>query len=168
MSAKQVVRLTDDERRRCRDLVGAGQGHARAILHAQVLLRTDAGPGGPGWTDKAIAEALGTTPVTVATIRKTMLREGLASALQHYHTPEGPRPHKVDGDLEAHLVALACGEPPDGQKRWSLRLLASRAVELGYVDSISHTLVASTLKKTNCSLGASCAGASPARRTPPS
>jgi hypothetical protein len=160
MSAKQVVKLSDDERRQCRELVRAGQAHARTIQHAQVLLKTDAGPGGPNWTDAAIAEAFGVTTVTVSTLRKTMLREGLEGALRHYRTGTREYEHKVDGHLEAHLVAVACTDPPEGQVRWSLRLLAERLVELGYVDRISHTVVGETLKKTNFSLGASGAGAS--------
>lgn len=167
MSAKQVVRLSDDERRQCHDLIRAGTAPARSIMHAQVLLQTDASPAGPAWTDEAIAEAFHVSAVTVATIRKTMCREGLVAALRHYRTGQRQYRHKVDGRAEAHLVALACSPPPEGRARWSVRLLSQRFVELGYVDTISHDTVWQTLKKTNCSPGAPCAGASrPARVRP--
>jgi hypothetical protein len=166
MSAKQIVKLTDDERRQCQELIRAGTAPARSIRHAQVLLKTDAGPQGPAWTDAAIAEAFEVSTVTVATIRKTMLQEGLAAALRHYRTGTRQYPRKLDGRAEAHLVALACSPPPEGHARWSVRLLSRRFVELGYLDSVSHDTVWQTLKKTNCSPGAPCAGASPSAPAP--
>jgi len=166
MSAKQVVKLTDDERRQCYELVRAGSASARSIMHAQVLLKTDASPEGPGWTDATIAEAFSVSTVTIATIRKTMLSEGLPAALRHYRKGQRQYQRKLDGHGEAHLVALACSPPPDGHRRWSVRLLSRRFVELGYIDSISHDTVWQTLKKTNCSPGAPCAGASRNERVP--
>jgi Homeodomain-like domain len=154
MPSKYVVVLTDDQRRHCTDIVRAGEARARTITHAQILLKTDAGPQGPRWTDKAIAEAFGVTTVTVATVRKTMVHEGLEAALRHYKGPDRDYPRKLDGHAESHLIALACSAPPEGHLRWSLRLLSDRMVELGYVDSLSHTTVGETLKKTNCSPGA--------------
>ena len=168
MSAKQVVKLTDDDRRECRELIHSGTAAARSIMHAHVLLKTDASPAGPGWTDGAIAEALGIAAMTVAIVRKTMFKEGLQAALRHYRTGQREYPHKLDGRAEAHLVALACSEPPEGHLRWSLRLLSSRLMELGYVDSVSHSTVGLVLKKTNCSPGAPCAGAFPENTTPSS
>ncbi len=167
MSAKQVVSLTDDERRQCHELIRAGTASARRIMHAQVLLKTDASAAGPAWTDEAIAQAFNVSTVTVATIRKTMCREGLAAALRHYRTGQRHYPRKLDGRAEAHLVALACSAPPAGHARWSVRLLSKRFVELGYVDTISHDTVWQTLKKTNCSPGALCAGASRRERARP-
>lgn len=164
MSAKQVVKLSDDDRRQCHELVHSGAAPARSIMHAHVLLKTDASPAGPGWTDDAIAEALDVDPTTVATVRKTMFKAGLQAALRHYCTGQREYRHKLDGRAEAHLIALACSEPPQGHRRWSLRLLSSRLVELGYVDSISHSAVGQALKKTHCSLGAP--GASASRPTP--
>jgi Homeodomain-like domain len=168
MSAKQVVKLSDDERRECHELVCSGTGRARSLMHAQVLLKADASPEGPGWTDGAIAEAFGVSTVTVATLRKTFLREGLAAALRHYRTGGREYWHKIDGRTEAHLIHLICSAPPEGYKCWSLRLLSRRLVELGYVDDISYDTVRLALKKTNCSLGAPCAGASPGNRAPSS
>lgn len=163
MSAKQVVKLTDDERRQCYQLVHAGTAPARSILHAQILLKTDASPEGPAWTDAAIGQAFSVSAVTVATVRKTALNEGLPAALRHYRKGGRQYPRKLDGHGEAHLVALACSAPPEGYRRWSLRLLAKRFVELGHVDSISHDTVCQTLKKTNFNPGAP--GASASRRT---
>jgi CelD/BcsL family acetyltransferase involved in cellulose biosynthesis len=168
MSAKQVVKLTDDERRQCHRLIRAGTAPVRSILHAQVLLKTDASAPGPGWTDAAIAQAFNVSTVTVATIRKTMFNEGLPAALRHYRKGQRQYPRKLDGHGEAHLVALACSAPPEGYLRWSVRLLSKRFVELGYVDVISHDTVWQTLKKKTCSLGAPGASASRRTRTPPS
>jgi Homeodomain-like domain len=154
MPKKYIVSLTDDERRRCSELARSGEAKARSILHAQVLLKADASPQGPSWTDDAIAEAFGVTTVTVATVRKTMVQEGLDAALSHYKGPDREYPRKLDGHAEGHLIALACSAPPEGQLRWSLRLLSERMVELGYVDSLSRTTVWETLKKTNCNPGA--------------
>jgi hypothetical protein len=136
-------------------------------MHAQVLLKTDASPKGPAWTDGAIAEAFNISTVTVATIRKTMCQEGLAAALRHYRTGQRQYRRKLDGHAEAHLVALACSAPPQGHRRWSVRLLSQCFVELGYVDSVSHDTVWQTLKKTNYSPGAPCAGVSRREKVPP-
>jgi Homeodomain-like domain len=166
MSSKQVVKLAEAERRECHALIRSGTACARSLTHAQVLLKTDASPEGPGWTDAAIAEAFSISAVTVATIRKTMLNEGLQAALRHYRTGGRDYHNKVDGHAEAHLIALSCSPPPEGYRRWSLRLLSNRLVELGYIDSISHGTVGRVLKKTNCSLGAPCVFASRPSKTP--
>jgi hypothetical protein len=160
MPKKHVVQLTADARQQCLELIRCGRAPARSIMHAQVLLKADAGPDGPGWTDVAISEAFAVTTVTVAQIRKVWVLEGLASALSHYRGTPGRPQHKLDGDQEAHLIALACSEPPEGRARWSLRLLSQRMVELGYVDSVSYSTVGRTLKKTTCSPGGPCASAS--------
>ncbi len=168
MLRKRIVHLTEDERARCLKLVQAGSAHARSIMHAQVLLKTDISSEGPGWTDSAISEAFGISTVTVSEIRKTMVTEGLAAALSHYRGPNREYRCKLDGHQEAHLIALACSAPPEGHTRWTLRLLSHRMVELAYVDSISHETVGQVLKKTNCSPGALCAGASRPARAPSS
>lgn len=154
MPKKHVVELTEAQRQRCWEIVRAGCAAARTIMHAQVLMKTDSSPAGPGWTDQAIAEAFGVTTVTVARLRKTMVTEGLEAALVHYRGPARDYRFKLDGHQEAHLIALACSQPPEGHQRWSLRLLAHRMVELGYVDGLSYNTVGRTLKKTNYSLGA--------------
>jgi len=107
MSAQQVVRLSDDERRQCHALIYAGTAPARSITHTQVLLKTDASAEGPAWTDEAITEAFQVSTVTVAPIRKTMCHEGLAAAWRHYRTGQRQYRRRLDGHAEAHLVALA-------------------------------------------------------------
>lgn len=153
-----VVELTDEQRQQCQELVGAGSGPARQLRHAQVLLKADASRTGPGWTDRAIAEAFGVTTVTVARVRKIMVTEGLAAALSHYRGPRREYRCRLDGHQEAHLLALAKSAPPEGHRRWSLRLLANRMVELEYVDTLSYQTVRSVLKRGRCSLGVACAG----------
>ena len=158
MQKRYVVELTHEQRERCRELVRSGVAHARSIQHAQVLLQADAGPEGPGRTDQMISEALGVTTVTVARIRKIMVTEGLEAALSHYRGPNREYRRKLDGHQEAHLLALAQSAPPEGHRRWSLRLLAERMVELEHVDTLSYQTVRSVLKRGRCSLGDRCAG----------
>lgn len=161
-----VVRLTEEQRTQCRELVTAGTARARSIMHAQVLLHADTGPHGPRWKDREISKALGVTTVTVGHVRKAMATEGLEAALTHYRAPRREYPCKLDGHQEAHLLALAQSPPPEGHLRWSLRLLAHRMVELDYVDVVSYNTVGRLLKKKNCSPGAACAGASRRARMP--
>jgi hypothetical protein len=168
MAKKYVVQLTVQERQRCLDLIRAGQAPARSIMHAQVLLKSDSGPDGPAWTDDVISQAFEVSTVTVAHIRQTQVTEGLDAALRHYQTGGREYQRKLDGHQEAQLVALACGPPPEGRVRWTLRLLTSRMVELGYTAPVSYNTVSRVLKKTNCGLGASCNGASRPTRTPAS
>jgi len=158
MRKRYVVELTSEQRESCRELVRSGVAHARSIQHAQVLLQADAGPEGPGRTDQSIGEGLGVTTVTVAQVRKVMVTEGLEAALSHYRGPRREYRCKLDGHQEAHLLALAQSAPPEGRRRWSLRLLARRMVELEYVDTLSYQTVRSVLKRGRCSLGVVCGG----------
>lgn len=160
MSAKRVVCLTPEQRQRCESVVKSGAAHARSILHAHVLLKTDNGPDGPGWTDKAISDAFDVSTVTVARIRKVMVDDGLDAALAHYQPPRREYRRKLDGHQEAHLIAIARSDPPEYAVRWSLRMIRDRMVELGYVDDISHETVRVTLKKGHCSPGVTCNGVS--------
>ena len=152
MRAKRIVRLTPEERAQLTQLISTGQAPARKLTHARILLKTDGGPDGPGWDDAAIAEALDVGQVTVWRVRKRYIEEGLEAALTHRH-PKNHHPRRLDGDQEAHLVALACSAPPQGRKRWTLRLLAHRMVELEYTDRLSYETVRGTLKKTRASHG---------------
>jgi transposase len=115
-------------------------------MHARVLLKADSGPEGPGWTDAAIAEAVDVSTVTVAKLRQRFATEGLRATLKHYRGPNREYARKLDGRQEAHLLALAHSPPPEGRKRWSLRLLADKMVELEHVDSLSPMTVSRTLK----------------------
>jgi transposase len=152
MVKKYLVRLSADERTVLTDLISAGKAAARAQTHARILLKADQGPDGPAWRDAEIVAALDVSLRTVERVRETWVLEGLEPAL--YPRPaRAHRPHKLDGEQEAHLVALACSDPPAGQKRWTLRLLANQLVELAIVDGIAPETVRQTLKKTNSSPG---------------
>jgi transposase len=109
-------------------------------------------PGGPGWNDERIAEGLEVGRATVERVRKEFVEEGLEAALER-RKPRRLYQRKLDGDGEAHLVALACQKPPEGRSRWTLPLLADRMVQLEYIDQISYQTVRRTLKKTRSSLG---------------
>lgn len=149
---KYHVTLTDDERSMLRDLVSAGKGPARTLTHARILLKGDESGDGPAWSDQAIRQALDVGLSTVARVRQRFVEEGLEAALER-HKPRRDYSRLVDGECEAHLVALVCSAPPVGHKRWTLRLLADKMVERAYIDSISHETVRQVLKKTNLSLG---------------
>jgi transposase len=148
MKKKYIVTLTEEERQMLQEMLSRGKAAARKLMHARVLLKADAAVGGPGWSDEAIAEALEVGRATVERVRKEFVEEGLDAALER-HKPRRQYQRRLDGDGEAHLVALACQEPPEGRSRWTLRLLADRMVQLEYVDQISYQTVRRTLKKTN-------------------
>lgn len=147
MYKRYVVRLTDEERERLEALLRRGRAHARSLLYARILLKTDTSASGPAWTDERIADALETSPDTVARQRRRFVEDGLEVALMA-RKPGKPRRRVLDGRAEAHLVALSCSEPPEGRGRWTLRLLADRMVELGYVEGVSRETIRRTLKKT--------------------
>ena len=152
MKKTYIVTLTTEERGMLRERLSRGKGAARALMHARILLKADSGPSGPGWDDRAIAEGLEVGRATVERVRKEFVEEGLEAALER----RKPRRHyerKLDGDGEAHLVAVTCGEPPEGRSRWTLRLLADRMVTLEYVDELSYQTVRRVLKKTRSNLG---------------
>jgi len=152
MKKKYIVTLAEDERKVLEGMLSRGKAAARKLMHARILLKADAASGGPDWHDDRIAEALEVGRATVERVRKQFVEEGLDAALER-RTPRRRYRRKLDGDGEAHLVALACQEPPEGRSRWTLQLLADRMVELEYVDQISYQTVRRTLKKTNSSLG---------------
>ena len=152
MAKKYLVRLSAAERTLLTDLISAGKAAARAQTHARILLKADAGADGPGWRDAEIVAALDVSLRTIERVREAWVMEGLEPAL--YPRPaRAHRPRKLDGEQEAHLVALACSAPPAGKKRWTMRLLAKELVELRIVDGIAPETVRQTLKKTNSSRG---------------
>jgi transposase len=155
MPKKYVVRLTEAEREHLERLVRKGKAHARKLLYARILLKADANK--DSWTDEKIAEALEVSTATVARERRRFCEEGLEVALMP-KKPGRPRRRVLDGRAEAHLVALSCSDPPEGRGRWSMRLLADRMVELGYVESLSYETVRRTLKKTRSSPISSASG----------
>lgn len=147
MVKKYIVRLTEEERDHLEGMVRKGRTNAQKIRRAQVLLKVDAD--GPNWTDEETAEAFRMRSKTVADIRQRFVEGGLGRALERKGPDEPPRRRKLDGAGEARLIAMACGEPPEGRARWTLRLLAGQLVELAIVDGISHETVRQTLKKTS-------------------
>jgi transposase len=154
---KYIVRLTAEERTELEDLIHTGKRAASVLIHARILLKADVGEGGPGWDDERIAEAVECGASTVYRVRQAFVEEGLPAALFR-QKPTGRQYRKLDGAQEAHLIALACGAPPEGRATWTLRLLADRLVELEVVDSISPECVRTTLKKTNSSRGCASSG----------
>jgi len=152
MKKTYIVTLTQEERRVLQEMLSRGKAAARKLMHARILLKADVAAGGPGWNDEAIVEALEVGRATVERVRKEFVEEGLEAALER-RKPRRQYRRKLDGDGEAHLIALACQKPPEGRRRWTLKLLADRMVQLEYVDEISYQTVRRTLKKTNSSLG---------------
>ena len=146
---KYIVRLSKEERSKLKRFVSSGKIPARTFTRAHVLLKADIGKHGPAWPDNKISEAFEVTVQTVERVRKQLVEEGLDAVLSRHKYIQKVSRKKIDGDVEAHLVALACSETPEGYKHWSLRLLAGKLVELGHVDSISHEAVRRALKKTN-------------------
>ena len=146
------VKLTPAERAHLLDLISSGQAPARQLVHARILLKSDRSPAGPGLPDEAVAEAVEVSQPTVARVRRQFVEAGLEAALNR-RPPTREYRRTLDGAAEAHLLALACGAPPAGRRRWTLRLLADRLVELEVVDDVSYETVRRTLKKTNSSRG---------------
>ncbi len=146
---KYMVRLGPEERESLERLVRRGKAAARKISRARILLKADAGEGGPGWTDQRIADALDVSFRTAENVRRRCVEEGLELAVDG--RPPGDRPwqRKLDGVGEAKLVALCCSEPPAGRARWTLELLGDALVALKVTDSISYETVRRTLKKTS-------------------
>jgi len=147
---KYVVRLSAGQRRKLARLAATGKRPAATITRARILLKADTGH--EGWSDERIAEALDTSPATVARVRKQFRQQGLEVAV-HRQRPTGRQYRKLDGAQEARLVALACSPPPPGQGRWTMKLLAGKLVELEVVEAIDPATVCRTLKKTNSSRG---------------
>jgi transposase len=146
MAKRYRVTLTAEERASLERLIGHGKAAARQLTHARLLLTADEGEAGPGWTDERIAEALEIGAATVARVRERFVSEGLAVALVPKPTGRAYA-RKLDGEGEARLVALACSAPPEGRRRWTLRLLADRLVVPGHAPALSYETVRRALKK---------------------
>jgi hypothetical protein len=149
---KYAVELTEAERAQLRTLVGSGVAPARMLTRARILLKANQGEGGPGWSDAAIAGALEVHPTTVARIRRQFTEAGVEAALSRKR-PDRVYARVLDGAAEAHLVAVACSEPPAGRERWTLRLLAAELVRLEVVSTVSYETVRRTLEQTSSSPG---------------
>jgi transposase len=163
---KLEVRLSEDQRLRLTDLTRNGTAPAKKIRHARILLLSDVGHRDGRRTDAYIAEVLGIHLNTVKRTRWKFVRGGEAPALDRKRREAPPVPPKVDGHVEAHLVALCCSRAPQGRTRWTLKLLASELVRRQVVTSISAECVRRALKEMSCSPGGSRAGASPSGTRP--
>lgn len=145
MNKKYIVDLSDDEREMLLSIVNKGKGSSYRIKHAYILLNSDIN--GKDLSDQEISELLHCHSQTVVNVRKRFVEFGLESALERKKRENPPIPRKLDGDKEARLFALACSQPPDGRRRWTLQLLADELVILNIVDDISAKTVGRTLKK---------------------
>lgn len=146
---KYIVTLNEAERDELTQLINKGKGAARKLLHARILLKADTSV---GWTDQDIAEALEVSLSTIERVRERFVEAGLAAALDR-QPPKRVYQRKLDGDQEAHLVALVCSPAPEDRGRWTLKLLAQKMVELEYVDSVAPETIRQTLKKMNLNPG---------------
>jgi transposase len=143
MAKKYIVTLTEEERQYLQQMLSGGEERVRKLTRARILLKTD-----EGWTDETISEALDTSVSTIERTRRRFVEEGIEAALNRRRSTRRYE-RKLDGNAEAHLVALACSAPPEGRDGWTLRLLAETLVSLEQVDidSISHETVRQVLKK---------------------
>jgi hypothetical protein len=149
MNTKYLVVLSEEQRQHLEKITSSGKVPARQMKRAKILLKSDVQT---SWAYERIMEAFDVSAVTIAKVRKTFVEQGLEVALQR-KKPDREYEHILDGEGEAHLIALACSEPPAGRAKWSLRLLQDRFVKLGHVDSISYETIRRVLKKTNSSPG---------------
>lgn len=168
MKPRYRVTLGAEERSELEAVTRTGKTGAKRFLYARALLLCDAGPEGPAWTVADTAEAMGVTPRTIEHLKKRFVEEGLEASLARKQPEKPPREVIFGGKFEARLIALACSEPPEGRQRWTVRLLAEKAVELDLASSVSHMTIQRVLKKTNFDLTAGRTGRSHRRRTQPS
>lgn len=152
MAKKYIVDLSGAERDYLEKLTTIGRHTAQEIIHARILLKASENQEGGAWKDQAIAQALDVGVATVERVRRRFVEEGLEATLKR-KLGAGRKERRLDGKQEAQLIALACSNPPTGRGRWTLRLLATKMVELEYLEALSHETVRQTLKKTNCNLG---------------
>jgi len=150
-ASKVEVRLSAEERAALERLVHTGTHPAHATRRARILLKADAAGPDP-WPDERIAQALDINRMTVSRARAQFAAEGLDAAL-HKKKVKDRQYRKLDGQQEARLIALACSQPPEGQARWTMKLLADRLVELEVVENIDPSTVWRALQKTSSSRG---------------
>jgi len=145
---KYMVELSSDEREHLKAVISKGKAAAKAILKARILLKSDQGPLGEGWTDDRICQALDSNETMVGRVRRQLVEEGMAAVLTRKKRATPPIPPIFDGEAQARLIALACSEPPAGHARWSIRLLADKVVALEIVERAHFNTVGRALKKT--------------------
>jgi len=152
VNIKYKVTLTTAERSELETLIRKGATQGYRIRHAQILLTLDDIQENNDWTDKKIAKAYRTTEKSIGNLRRRFVESGFSAALERQKR-ETPPKIKIDGEIEAKIVALTCSDAPEGYSQWTLRLLADKVVELGIMESVSHTAIADCLKKTRLSHG---------------
>jgi transposase len=167
MTPRYRVTLTKEERNELEALTKKGKIEARRFKYARALLLCDAGPEGPSWKVADAADALGVTSRSIEHLKKRFVEEGLEAALERKPLDKPPREVVFDGAFEARLISLACSEAPEGHQRWTVRLLAEKAVELRFAETVSHMTVQRTLKKMNFSLTEKNTGKSRLKATQP-
>jgi len=163
VNIKYRVTLTVEEREHLKRIISKGKTEGYRIRHAHILLATDEAEENKDWTDKNIARAYHTTERSIGNLRRRFVEKGLESALGREKREVAPR-IKIDGEIEAKIVALTCSDAPDGHSQWTLRLLADKVVELGIMESVSHTAIGDCLKKTKLSHGYRSSGVYPNRQ----
>lgn len=160
MKPRYRVTLTEQEREELEALTRRGNTGAKRFIRARALLLCDAGAHGPAWTVADTAAALGVTSRTIEHLKKRFVEEGLDAALERKPREKPPREVIFDGAFEARLISLACSDAPAGHRRWTVRLLADKVVELNIAPVVSHMTVQRVLKKMNFSLTGASTGKS--------
>lgn len=157
MPKKYIIDLTEAEQQSLKKLTTTGKHAAYKINHARILLLADVNQPDGDWSDEAISKALGISISTIERVRLRCVESGIDAALSH-RQGRGRKLRCLDGEKEAHLLAIACSQAPQGRERWTLRMLADKMVELNHVESLSHETVRQTLKKTKSNLGKKSVG----------
>ncbi len=157
MPKKYIVDLSQAEQKSLKKLTTTGKHAADKINHARILLKADINQENGGYSDESIASAIDISISTRERVRRRFVESGVEAAL-NYRPGRGRKQKRLDGEGEAHLIAIACSEAPQGRERWTLPMLSDKMVELNYVESISHETVRQTLKKMKSNLGKKIAG----------
>jgi transposase len=161
MAVRYIVELTDEERTKLQEIISKNRASRYTIVNAFILLKSDIAC---GWTYEDIAKAYDVSTKKVEFVRKRFVEEGLVSALSRKPVTNAHR-RKITGEEEAHLIALCCGQAPEGHDTWTLRMLADKMIELDIVESVSHETIRQTLKKMNLNLGKRKNGVFPQSKT---
>jgi len=152
MRLKYALQVTDEQRQYLEKLISSGTSPARMVTRARILLKSDQSENGPHWSYEKIARALDVSEMLIRDVRRRFVSGGLEAAIQR-KKPERAYDHSLDGEAEAHLMALAFSQPPAGEKRWTLRLLQKEMQKRQYVQTVSHETIRTALKKRKLSLG---------------
>jgi transposase len=160
---KYTVRLTLDERKMLFEHIEKGKASKEKLNRARILLKADCGEKGENLSDKEIANAFYVSTRTVLRVRQSLVEEGLEATLNR-KLPKTRKRRIIEGEEESYLIALTCSDSPQGQSKWTLRMLADKMIELEYVDSVSHETIRTALKKTNSNHGKKKNGVSPLKK----